>query len=69
MKKDTFLLYVAAVCTASTAIDYAAEGKLWWSHVQFLADDKLAGRDTGSEGIDRPSLMFQASSNGSASRR
>lgn len=22
----------------------------WWSHVQFLADDKLAGRDTGSAG-------------------
>jgi len=22
----------------------------WWAHVQFLADDKLQGRDTGSEG-------------------
>lgn len=22
----------------------------WWSHVKFLADDKLEGRDTGSEG-------------------
>jgi len=22
----------------------------WWSHVRFLADDKLQGRDTGSEG-------------------
>ena len=22
----------------------------WWAHIQFLADDKLQGRDTGSEG-------------------
>jgi hypothetical protein len=51
MKKVTFLLCLAAVVyPASIAIDYAAEGKLWWSHIQFLADDKLAGRDTGSEG-------------------
>ena len=26
------------------------DGKRWWSHVQFLADDKLEGRNTGSEG-------------------
>ncbi|HEY0079310.1 MAG TPA: M28 family metallopeptidase [Pyrinomonadaceae bacterium] len=26
------------------------EAARWWSHVQFLADDKLEGRDTGSEG-------------------
>jgi Zn-dependent M28 family amino/carboxypeptidase len=33
-----------------TAADYAAEGKLWWAHIQFLADDKLEGRNTGTEG-------------------
>jgi hypothetical protein len=33
------------------AADYAAEGKAWWAHIQFLADDKLEGRDTGSEGF------------------
>ena len=32
------------------AADYVAEGDLWWSHIQFLADDSLQGRDTGSEG-------------------
>ncbi len=26
------------------------DGRRWWSHVQFLADDKLEGRDTGSAG-------------------
>jgi hypothetical protein len=28
----------------------APDGQRWWSHVVFLADDKLEGRDTGSEG-------------------
>src|SRR6266852_7113845 len=27
------------------------DGKSWWSHVEFLADDSLEGRDTGSEGL------------------
>ena len=26
------------------------DGNRWWSHVRFLADDKLEGRNTGSEG-------------------
>jgi Zn-dependent M28 family amino/carboxypeptidase len=28
----------------------APEARRWWSHVQFLAGDKLEGRETGSEG-------------------
>jgi hypothetical protein len=39
-------LGAAALCAA----DFVAEGDRWWAHVQFLADDKLQGRDTGSEG-------------------
>jgi Zn-dependent M28 family amino/carboxypeptidase len=27
------------------------DGSSWWSHVKFLADDSLEGRDTGSEGL------------------
>ena len=46
-----FLLLALAVPLFAGAIDYAAEGKLWWAHVQFLADDKLQGRDIGSEGF------------------
>ena len=46
-----FLLLALAVPLFAAAIDYAAEGKLWWAHVQFLADDKLQGRDIGSEGF------------------
>ena len=27
------------------------DGKTWWSHVKILADDKMEGRETGSEGL------------------
>lgn len=33
---------------ANAASDF--DGKSWWEHVKFLADDKLEGRDTGSRG-------------------
>ncbi len=32
------------------AADVPPAAKRWWSHLQFLADDRLQGRDTGSEG-------------------
>jgi hypothetical protein len=47
MRKSGLLLFGAAVLLAA---DYAAEGDLWWAHVQFLADDKLQGRDVGTDG-------------------
>jgi Zn-dependent M28 family amino/carboxypeptidase len=60
MKKSTllFLLGLLGAVLSSLAvfgagIDYEAEGKLWWAHVQFLADDKLAGRNTGSAGYQK----------------
>jgi hypothetical protein len=33
--------------------DWDALGKRWWSHIQFLADDSLEGRDTGSRGFEK----------------
>ena len=27
------------------------DGKTWWEHVKVLADDRMEGRDTGSEGL------------------
>jgi Zn-dependent M28 family amino/carboxypeptidase len=42
------LILLAA--TSLFAADFAAEGKLWWAHIQFLADDQLEGRNTGSPG-------------------
>src|ERR1700733_16260638 len=35
------------------AADLAQEGQRWWSHIQVLADDKMEGRNTGSEGHKR----------------
>ncbi len=31
-------------------LNVKSDGQRWWSHVRFLADDKLEGRNTGSEG-------------------
>ena len=33
--------------------DWNGLGKSWWSHVQYLADDKLEGRDVGSPGFEK----------------
>jgi hypothetical protein len=44
------LLLLAAIAVAETNWD--AAGKTWWSHVQFLADDKLEGRNVGSAGYE-----------------
>ena len=30
---------------------------LWLSHIQYLASDKLAGRETGSQGIVEPGKL------------
>ena len=35
---------------ALSAADSTSDGKQWWQHILFLADDKLEGRNAGSEG-------------------
>jgi len=50
MRALALLLFLAAVAVAETNWD--AAGKAWWSHVRFLADDKLQGRDVGSAGFE-----------------
>ena len=44
----------AAIAGAVVAgpVDWEALGKRWWAHVQYLADDKLEGRDVGSPGYE-----------------
>jgi hypothetical protein len=46
MKQLLLVLGAATLCAA----DFAAEGDRWWAHIAFLADDKLQGRDVGSDG-------------------
>jgi Zn-dependent M28 family amino/carboxypeptidase len=51
------LVYLALTLVRPAALaqspDWQALGKLWWSHVQFLADDSLEGRGTGSQGFEK----------------
>jgi len=49
--KKTILAVFAALPLLAGAVDLAAEGKLWWTHIQFLADDKLEGRNVGTPGF------------------
>ena len=45
-------LVIGGVSAAKdTHTDWDAAGKSWWAHVQYLADDKLEGRHTGSAGF------------------
>src|SRR5262245_7672415 len=49
-------LALATLCAATAAAqptDLAAEAKAWWAHVQFLADDKLEGRNVGTPGYEK----------------
>jgi hypothetical protein len=50
MTRVLALLLLAAIVLAETNWD--AAGKAWWAHVQFLADDKLEGRNVGSAGYE-----------------
>src|SRR5579859_4796451 len=45
------IVYVVAVAGIRAAPDWDALGKAWWTHVQYLADDRLEGRGTGTEGF------------------
>src|SRR6478735_1031127 len=50
------LLVIVACCGATAAAqspDLLSEGKAWWAHVQFLADDKLEGRNVGTPGYEK----------------
>jgi hypothetical protein len=40
----------AVIVLGAPKVDSHADGKRWWSHIVFLADDKLEGRNTGSDG-------------------
>jgi hypothetical protein len=44
---------VSIVASAQNGADWEARGKRWWAHVQFLANDKLEGRDVGSAGFEK----------------
>jgi Zn-dependent M28 family amino/carboxypeptidase len=49
MKLRLFLLTVFALVIQ----DAASEGKRWWHHVEYLADDALEGRNVGTPGFEQ----------------
>jgi Zn-dependent M28 family amino/carboxypeptidase len=50
MKTRLFVVGVIAIAASSLFAAGAQDGSRWWSYVEFLASDKLEGRNTGSEG-------------------
>ena len=57
MRKTFFIFSAAILCVALSVAQDAAprhfDGDTWWNYVKVLADDKMEGRDTGSEGEKR----------------
>jgi len=55
MKK---LRWIAAAGFAAVLFgsEVPSEAKRWWSHILYLADDKLQGRNTGSEGYRKAAV-------------
>lgn len=58
--RSALLIAVACVGAAfartspqSANPDWAAEGRAWWAHVQYLASDDMKGRETGTEDYAR----------------
>ena len=55
--KFHLLLFVFAA--ALLVEDPAAEGKRWWSHIEYLASDSLEGRDVGSPGFEKAATYVE----------
>jgi len=53
MKKVLVVLFCSVALLAQSPSNNTFDGKTWWEHVKVLADDKLEGRDTGSEGLGK----------------
>ena len=53
------LRYVLILAAAFVIQDFSAEGKRWWSHIEFLASDDLAGRDVGSAGFEKAATYVE----------
>jgi len=47
------LVFALALAMSAATPDWESLGKRWWAHVQYLADDKLEGRDVGTPGFEK----------------
>src|SRR6476659_9589137 len=55
MKLRYLLIAVAALVLQAPA----SEGKRWWSHIEFLADDALEGRNVGSAAFEKAATYVE----------
>lgn len=54
------LRLIALALVVLTLQDPASEGKRWWRHVEFLADDALEGRSIGTAGFEKAAAYVEA---------
>jgi len=47
------LAATAGIAASAQSPSLATEGAAWWSHVQYLADDALEGRNVGTPGFEK----------------
>src|SRR5687767_5604980 len=52
--------YLLIAVLALVLQDAAAEGKRWWSHVEYLAADALEGREVGTPGFEKAAAYVEA---------
>jgi hypothetical protein len=50
MRTKLLVIGTIAIAAGSLLAAGGPDGSRWWSYVEFLASDKLEGRNTGSEG-------------------
>src|ERR1700674_1786350 len=56
MSKDSLLILLmfllsAVSLRAQQPLEKHFDGQTWWGHIKVLADDRMEGRETGSEGL------------------
>src|SRR5882762_6028163 len=54
MRRSLFLVVILGLAMslhAQQPVEKHFDGATWWNHVKVLADDKMEGRETGSEGL------------------
>ena len=54
------LRFLILALVALTLQDPASEGKRWWQHVEFLADDALEGRSVGTPGFEKAAAYVES---------
>jgi hypothetical protein len=53
------LRYLLVVAVALFLQDGGSEGKRWWGHIAFLADDALEGRNVGTVGFEKAAAYVE----------